>query len=433
MLSNLKLLLGDCKTLAVAVSGGSDSMALLHFAINNAEKLGLKVVAINVEHGIRGKSSENDSLFVQKFCNENNVPLISYKIDSINFAKENHLSIEESARILRYKCFYEALNQGKCDKIATAHHLSDNVESVLFNLFRGSGTKGLAGINKTFADRIIRPFLNVEKKQILEYVAENAIPYVTDETNLCTDYTRNAIRLNIIPEILKVFPDAEKCIARLSEIVEQEDQFLDDLANQSVCKKQEKVYIKLPLHSVLLSRATITALKLVGIKKDWEKKHIDAVIELSGNQTGKKINLLNGVCVIKEYDSLVFYKEPTPTTESELAFCLGEHDFNGQKLNVAFVNEKDLDLKIGLYADYDKIPQDAVIRTRQNGDIFTKFGGGTKPLSDFFTEKKIPRLERDCYPLLANGKTILAIFGLAVSEKIKVDSSTLKIIKFTKE
>lgn len=433
MLSNLKLLLGDCKTLAVAVSGGSDSMALLHFAINNAEKLGLKVVALNVEHGIRGKSSENDSLFVQKFCNENNVPLISYKIDSIKFAKENHLSIEESARILRYKCFFEALNQGKCDKIATAHHLSDNVESVLFNLFRGSGTKGLAGINKTFADKIIRPFLNVEKKQILQYVAENAIPYVTDETNLCTDYTRNALRIKVIPEILKVFPDAEKNLSKLSEIARQENEFLDELAKQAITQNGEKIYIKLPLHPVLLSRASITAIKLMGIKKDWEKKHVDAVIELSNNQTGRKINLLNGVCVIKEYDSLVFYKEPNPTTNSELAFCLGEHVFNGQKLAVTVANEKVLDLKSGFYADYDKIPKNAVIRTRRKGDTFTKFGGGTKPLSDFFTEKKIPRLERDSYPLIASEKTVFAIFGLAVSEKIKVDDSTLKIIKFTKE
>ena len=149
------------KTVAVAVSGGEDSMALLHFTLSVKEKYSFSVVCINVEHGIRGESSLKDSEFVRNYCEKNGVPCISYSVNSLKKAETEKLTVEQAARILRYECFTDALKKGKCDVIFTAHHLKDNMESVLINLFRGTGIKGLAGVTN-HGDVILRPFIGVK-------------------------------------------------------------------------------------------------------------------------------------------------------------------------------------------------------------------------------------------------------------------------------
>ena len=131
---DLKNFIKPNQTVAVALSGGSDSMALLHYMLNQKEKFPFNVVSINVEHGIRGENSIFDTNFVKSYCNKNNIPLVCYSVDSVNHAKEKKLSIEQSARVLRYECFYKAIESGVCDLVATAHHQSDNVETILFNL-----------------------------------------------------------------------------------------------------------------------------------------------------------------------------------------------------------------------------------------------------------------------------------------------------------
>ena len=185
--------------------------------LTESKKFPFNVVAINVEHGIRGENSVKDTEFVKKFCDDNGVNLFCYSVDSLTYASENKLSIEQAARKLRYDCFFDALNKGLCDKVATAHHLSDLTESVLINVFRGTGIKGVVGI-KNYNDKIIRPFLNVKKQDIDEYLKENDIPFVTDETNLLDDYTRNRVRHFVVPEIKKIFPEVEKSIARFVQL-----------------------------------------------------------------------------------------------------------------------------------------------------------------------------------------------------------------------
>ena len=256
--------------IAVAVSGGADSMALLHYMHKAGKNSLFKVVALNVEHGIRGENSARDSAFVKEYCSKNDIPLFSYQVDSLKKAREEKLSVEEAARKLRYDCFYDAINKGKCNKIATAHHQGDNAESVLFNLFRGTGLKGVSGISENFEDKIIRPFLHVSKAEILDYVKTHSIPYVNDETNFSSEYTRNFIRINVIPQIKEVFPEAEKSIDRFSKIAKLEDEFMHAQASSAVDFNDKTATIKLPLHDAILSRAVIIALKNLGLEKDWE-------------------------------------------------------------------------------------------------------------------------------------------------------------------
>lgn len=414
-------------TVGVAVSGGGDSMALLHY-LNNASKTnGFNVVAINVEHGIRGEASLKDTAFVKDYCSNKNIELICYSVNSLEKAKKENLSVEQAARILRYQCFLDCIENGKCDKVATAHHAGDNAESVLFNLFRGTGLKGLSGIKAEREDGIIRPLVKLSKQEIERYLKDNNIPFVTDETNLSCDYTRNFIRLNVLPKIKEIFPEAEKSINRFSEIAELENDYLDLQSENIISRLADCAKIAIPAHKAVFSRAVIKALQHLGIEKDWEKTHVDDVYALSLNQNGSQVHLPKNVIAVKEYESVVLYKNKS-TLAQETPFCLGEINFNDQVLHVEKIQGK-VDLKSGLYADLDKIPKGAIIRTKKDGDVFKKFGGGTKSLGDFFTDKKLPKRLRDETPLIAVQNQVLAIFGLAVSDLIKVDEKTISVIK----
>ena len=418
-------------TVGVALSGGKDSISLTHYLKENAEKLNIKVLAINVEHGIRGENSILDTEFVKDFCAKFSIPLLTYSVDAPFYAKTHSLSIEHSARILRYDCFLNAIAEKKCDVVATAHHKGDNLESVLFNLFRGTGIKGLSGIKDRREDGIIRPLLAVSKAEIDEYIDKNNLPFVTDETNADDEYTRNALRHLVVPEIKKIFPDAESAVLRLAQIVKKEDEFLDDLAKSYVVIQDDKAKISLSTPDALMPRAVIFALKSLGVTRDWAKSHVDGVIELKNLSNGNQISLLNNFVAFKEYDTIVITRHVAVEKETFPLF-FGRREVLGQSLCIEKV-EFPKDLKTGFYGDLDKIPNDAIIRTRRDGDKFTKFGGGTKNLGDYFTDVKVPLRLRDSVLLLASGNEVLVVFGIAVSNKIKVDKSTKNIIKFTSE
>ena len=428
MLCNLSTFNLEGKVIAVALSGGSDSVALLHFLKNNASFFNFTLKAINVEHGIRGMQSKSDSLFVKDLCESLSIPLALYEVDSLSFANQNKLSIEESARTLRYNCFFDAINKGFCNLIATAHHLKDNAETVLFNLFRGSGLKGITGIND-LQNKIIRPFIQVPKQDIDSYIKENNLAFVSDQTNFDQKYSRNYIRHQILPIIEKNFPDAEKSILRFSMIARDENDFLEKETLKIIKFSSNKVEISINNHKALIKRAIIVALKHLGIVKDWEKIHVDDVFSLTTKESGKRISLPKNLTALREYDSIILIKEE-PSTFLDKPYCLGEFMVQNQTYSITEVDFPP-SLNDGLYIDGDKIPKTAVIRLRKQGDYFTKFGGGTVSLSDFFTDKKILPSKRDFIPLLADDNKILAIFGVAISSSLKIDENTKKIIKLT--
>lgn len=428
MFCNLSAFNLEGKVVAVALSGGSDSVALLHFLKNNASSFNFTLKAINIEHGIRGNQSKSDSLFVKNLCESLSVPLAFYEVDSLSYANQNKLSIEESARILRYNCFFDAINNGFCNLVATAHHLKDNAETVLFNLFRGSGLKGITGIND-LDDKIIRPFIQVNKQDIDSYIKENNLEFVNDQTNFDQKYSRNYIRHQILPIIEKNFPEAEKSIFRLSMIAREENDFLENETLKIINLSSNKAEININNHKALIKRAIIVALKHLGIVKDWEKIHIDDVFSLTTKESGKKISLPKNITAIKEYDNIILIKDEQPAFLDK-PFCLGEFIVQNQAYSIKQVDSP-VSLKDGLYIDGDKLPKNAVIRLRKQGDIFKKFGGGTVSLSDFFTDKKILPSKRDFIPLIADENKILAIFGVAISSALKVDENTKNIIKLT--
>ena len=410
----------------VALSGGKDSMCLLDMLLKNASNLGITVKAVNVDHSIRGIESENDSNFVKNYCQSLNVPLYFKKVDAVAFSKENGYSLEQGARELRYSVFKEAIESGFCTKIATAHHANDNFETVLFNMFRGSGVQGLSGI-KAVSNGVIRPLLNASRNDIDAYALRSNIPFVEDSSNLSTDYTRNYIRLNVVPLILEKFNGAINSVNRLTQTISEEDEFLNELAKKVIAKKDGNLCLPTSLEPVIFKRATLLILKELGVTKDYEKVHIDSAFSLLLLKNGSQITLPNGIICVREYDYVTFYKDLKTTLSPTYNFSVGEFNFNGTTIKIERTEKRE----DGLFIDENKVPKNCVIRTRQNGDVFTKFGGGTKKLKDYLIDKKIPKLKRDSLIVLASDNEILAIFGVEISDKVKCDSQTKNILKLT--
>lgn len=415
-----KTLFSSGDVIAVALSGGKDSVCLLNLLLENRKQLNIIVKAVHVDHSIRGKDSENDAEFVKNYCEKLGVSIKIYKVDAPLYCKQNSLSIEQGARALRYGVFNELLSSGYCDKIATAHHKNDNYESLLFNLFRGTGLKGAGGIPKQNG-KIIRPLLNASRKQIDEYVDINNLPFTQDKTNLQDDYSRNYIRNRIIPLIEERFPNAVEAGERFTKIARQEDEYLDKLSSEIIIKKEGSFYIPLSKDEVLIKRAVIIALNLLGVEKDYEFVHAEQVLSLKKLQSGAKITLPKNVVAVKEYDYVVLQKDFTQKHLTEHPFLIGKFDFDGTLYEIS---SKGGDLKF----DGDKIPQGAVIRTRRDGDVFKKFGGGTKKLKEFLIDKKIPLSKRDKLPLIAKGNTVYLIFGVEISDDIKITSETTNVL-----
>ncbi len=411
-------LIQNNQTIAVALSGGKDSMCLLHELLAVKDRLNLTIKAINIDHGIRGEESESDSLFVKNQCEKLGVPLAFYKVEAVTFSKENGYTLEQGARILRYDIFDKLLSEKFADKIATAHHKSDNFETVLFNIFRGTGLKGLGGIPK-MRNGYIRPLLNLSKAEINDYIIKNNIPFVEDSTNFDSDYTRNYIRNELSPKILDKFPSAEDSVYRLSKIAKEEDEFLDSLAGSYIKKENENYFIPCEISPVLIKRCTKKILFSLGITKDYESVNFNDIVKLATLQNGSKITLPKNIVAVKYYEMIAFYIEEKPSFISETPFAVKTFKFEDYSLVITTDN-----LEKSLKFDKDKVPENAVIRNRKDGDIFKKFGGGTKKLKEFLIDKKVPRYSRDTIPVLAVDNTVLAVFGVEISEDIKVDDTT---------
>ena len=406
------------KVIAVALSGGKDSIFLIDLLLKSAKEKNLTIKAVNIDHSIRGEESVRDSEFVKDYCKKVGVELRFFKVDAVKYSKENGLSVEEGARLLRYNAFETLLKEKFCNVIATAHHLSDNFETVLFNLFRGTSTKGLIGIPDK-RNGFIRPLINVTKKEIDDYVLKNNLPFVEDSTNTNVDYTRNYLRCEVIPKILEKFPTAEVSVKRLGEISKEENDFLDELSNSYLEFCDGKYLLPISLSPILLKRAAKTILYNLGIKKDYESIHFNDIIKLTSLNNGSKITLPQNVVAVKEYDKLAFYIETEKQICKPLNYKVGKFKFLGKSLEIS---KNPLDN--ALVFDGDKIPNNAVIRTKRDGDIFKKFGGGTKKLKDYLIDKKIPRANREELPLLAVDDKILLIFGVEISDEIKITDST---------
>ncbi|MGN0819009.1 MAG: tRNA lysidine(34) synthetase TilS [Christensenellaceae bacterium] len=426
------------ENVAVALSGGKDSVFLLYRLLSLKEKYGFSISAINVEHGIRGKNSEKDTEFCLRLAKSLNVPIKVYRVNATAFSKENGYTLEQGARILRYGCFSDAINSDFCQKVATAHHKNDLCETLLFNLFRGSGLRGAKINSLSYDGKIIRPMLNVSRQEIDIFIAENHLPFVTDETNADNSYSRNYIRNEVLPVITSRFENAVDSIYRFSKSASEDDEFLYKTAQTYLMTEPDGVSVPTNLEKPLLSRATILALNKLGVYKDYTSKHVDAIYALCRNQSGSRADLLNSVYAVKCGDKITF-KSTAPTISFHFPYAVKTFETPCGSISIEKVDHADFSgyspasVSNTLYFDGDKIPSLAEIRTKKDGDVFTKYGGGTKSLKRYLTDKKLYSEQRSVVPLIACDNEILCVVGIAISDKIKITPSTANVMKISFE
>lgn len=408
----------------VGVSGGIDSMCLIHYLNSVKEQLDIEVVGIHINHGIR-EESYDEARFVLEKCKEMGIRVYKFTIDSNKIAKEKKLSLETAAREGRYGVFEALIKKDIVDKIALAHHMSDQAETILMHLFRGAGIKGAKGMEPIRDGIYIRPMLNTSKREIIEYASMHNIEYVEDNSNNDNSYSRNYMRNVVMKDILERWPNAIEAINSFSHTVCEDDDYIDNNLDLNSLIVDNKV-VQLPcsvfkLHSAIYSRLVFKALTLINVKKDIERKHIEIIKDLALNlENGKKIKLPLDVTVTKEYGFLTFenvYVEKPVLRKPNKCFSFEVEGFG----TVAINRVKTGDLTDGLYFDYRKVPKDAYWRFREDGDVFEKFGGGTKKLKSIFIDKKIPIRKRDYIPVLASGNEVYVIAGVAISDKVKVE------------
>lgn len=416
-------LLENCSRVAVSVSGGSDSMALLHFFNANKRILDISLVCVNIEHGIRGEDSKNDSKFVEDYCKLNKIEFLGFKADTLALKEKSKYTVEQAARILRYDIYRKILKDKAADCIATAHNSMDRAEGILLNLFRGSGLNGV--IMEFKRDNIIRPLMETTKEEILKYLKDNKIEYVTDKTNEDITYSRNFIRHEIMPKIIKKFPDAENALIRFSDNCKPENDYLNRQAEKYV--KSGSVLKDNNIEECLLVRAVFLALKNIGVYSDIENVHIEAVKDLFFNlKSGSEINLPNGIICYKDYDRITFLKKIEKQQEP-IPFKFGETIICGYSIFISLTKKMNKSKNI-LYLK-NNLPPDTIFRTKQEKDYFKRFGGGTKSLADYFTDVKLERRYRDFIPLIASGSEVIAAIPYNINENYKVENFNEEFIE----
>lgn len=419
------------KKVAAAVSGGEDSMALLHLLLqfHKSGQLGLKVV--NVDHCIRKNSSE-DSLFVKRFCEQNNIECLCYKADIPAMCAVSGLGTEAQAHYVRREMFCTLINNGEADLVATAHHGRDECETVLMHLFRGSGLKGLCGMPPITESGFFRPFINTPKSDVENYVRQNKIPFVVDETNADNSYDRNYIRNVILPLLRERFPHCEDRIVSAAQLLRDDCEKLYGNLDEIAFTQIEKSSLTLKLE-YLSAPYVIEALRRLGKNSDVYRTTINSVLSLKGCRNGARVHLGDNVFAAREYNVVTFYVGDGLPEPYEVKF--------DAKTLPSFIECRNSVIKLDratepyfpaesgtLVFDYDKLPQNCLLRGRRRGDRFTPYGGGSKKLKEYLIDKKIPLRLRSNLIVLACGTEVYAVLGLEISDKIKVDSATVNAV-----
>jgi len=416
-----------------ALSGGSDSVCLLLLLCELKKDIHFELSAMYLDHMIRGEESEEDGRFAEALCKRMNVPFYLEKRQVPTFAKEHGLSLEEAARILRYEALRDIAKEISSDtKIAVAHNLQDQCETILFRLARGTGPKGMAGMKPVDGD-IIRPILFADKESILEYLSLNNQDYRTDKTNDDEAYSRNRIRKNIIPELLKLNSSA---LSHMGKLTRQMDELVEDLelrAREYARKNMEDTVAGLLLKTEGLLEAPElfkTAVVREFIKasgqslKDISSLHYEKMVLLISGETGKSLDLPNRVKISKTYEGLLLKID-----EEEDAF----DNSLGEIKTSLFPYEKGMSLPTNFYTkwfDYDKIKGAVSLRTRENGDyIIIHPDGSKKKLKEWLIHEKIPRELRDNLPLVAADNEVLWIVGHRTGEGARISPETRTVLQ----
>ena len=395
----------------IGVSGGADSIALLEFFVSVKEKYDLDICVAHIEHGIRGEDSVNDAEFVKNYCKKLGVNFYLKTIDAPNLAKKAKMGVEEYSRMARYDFF----NTIECDKIATAHNLTDNIETLLFRLARGTGLKGACSI-PAVREKIIRPFIEVSSGEIRKWCNDNNIPYRVDCTNSDSAYSRNLIRLEILPLFEKLNANYQDNIENFISDVNEDYAFIDNYVKSIYPKIVKNNEIDLPkLNELDLSiKKRILIMFFDENGYSLNRIHLQSVID---------ITLKSGKTQIKENVFAICAKGKIRLAKFN---DLNKKDeFVTKILNIDEFKDKNIDF----YCDCDKIVGNIIIRAKQAGDRIKPAGRNvSKTLKKLLNESAYRIEKRDKKIVVCDDLGIVGVIGLCADERVKVDCNTAKIL-----
>ncbi len=441
----------------VALSGGPDSVAMLHFLLHVAPSCEVSLLAVHVNHMLRGAESDEDACFCENLCRGLGVPVVSRRLDVHALCAATGLGTQEAARQGRYEILVEEAIRAGAVVVAVGQNLDDQAETVLFRLVRGTGPGGLGGIRpkRRFVTAsglgpvtLIRPLLRTSRMEIMEYVGRHNLEFRTDPTNLKPDYSRNFVRLKVMPLLKQLNPSAEDAIVRLAELVREQQEFFEERVAglvDSIEKTSRGARIQA---SVVMSlsrpgrryvvRRTIEMAK--GDLRRISMEHIDGAVEVAAGGA-ESFELPGGLAVMKRYGYLIIEIRPSERVlwdPVEVA-CPGRTALGaiGITVDASIVERSDLrenpcdnsDQRMA-YLDWGAISPPVIARQRRDGDSFVPLGmRGTKKVKDFLMAQHIPLAERDTVPIFVDAcDNILWLGGLRIDERFKVTSTTGNVL-----
>lgn len=443
----------------VCVSGGPDSMALLSVLLNLKEELQTKLTVLHLDHMLRGRSSRADANFVKKICAKLRIPFITESCDVKAYAKSNKMSIEEAAREIRYSFYKRAAEKVNANKVATGHTADDQAETVLMRLIKGTGSRGLSGIpykRKLGSAWVIRPLLEVERKEIVKYLEKHKIPSRTDATNFEASYLRNKIRHVLLPILEKEYnPKIKESLNIIAQNMGGEFEYLSGIARRTLGRiaviKPSLIRIKikdlLREHAALRPLIVRQAIHL--LKENLNRithRHWQEIDSMLFAVDQRSVDLPEGIRVVKKSGSLHFLKQKMGKNRKEnkikrvwkLAVpgkvVISDLGVKVRSEIVKRIPKFGKETKHGNteYVNGDNISYPLKVRTWRNGDRIIPFGmKSSKKLQDIFVDEKVPKEIRSRIPLIISGNNVLWVAGLKLSETCRIDNTTLKIIKLS--
>ena len=445
-------------SILVGLSGGADSVCLLHVLVSLREKYGLQIYAVHVNHMIRGAAADADEKFSEELCKKLDIPYKCYKEDVPKLASKWHMTLEEAARKVRYEIYYTEGKRVSANKKAVAHHMNDQAETVLFRMCRGTGIKGMRGIAAQ-RDDIIRPLLCVTRDEILEYLTDIGAQYVNDETNDSICYDRNRIRHKVIPELMCINDGAVQHIAdtaaKLEDIYDWLNETVSGYIKENVRVNGEKN--RVTIDSTFLNGCHKAVSKelvrrminmLTDSLKDITTEHINNVLLLTALETGKSVDLPYELIAHREYDVIVIEKRLRASYDEIQSQEIVHnkqyvyHDIylpdEGQLCECVRISSDIMpyDLLNGdipknyctKWFDYDKIKGKIEVRKVEDSDYYRIGNEGKKKLSRYMIDKKIPRNCRDRLLVVAVGNEVLWIVGGHMSGSAYISETTKKVL-----
>lgn len=427
----------------VALSGGADSCALVYVLKSLCDILNIKIGCAHLNHGIRGDEALRDMNSAKKIAEKLSIPFHCKTVNVPKYSVENSVSEETAGRILRYEFFKDICVENGYTKIAVAHNKNDSCETIIMNLSRGCGSNGLKGISPVNST-VVRPLIECTRKDIEAYCREKNIDYVTDSTNNDDIYTRNFVRLNIIPRLEQVNLNAVGNIIKCSEIVASESDFIEKYIDkmQFVDYHNNCVLINRTVfeseHPAIKRRAVISAVThLENSTNGISSARIDALC-ICG-QTGKIFYLTDKICAYVGHDFIEIKGSGNEIPPYEYTCSIpGIIDIVETGMQYTFEicdNDEHLCNKRSecVCLNYSMIQGTTVtLRTRRGGDVFSPSGmNGSKKVKKFFIDSKIPKPKRNLYPILEIDNTIAAILPLRVDNKYLADNKTKNLLKIT--